>query len=121
MKITGYRSLTTHHDWGRLVGDVNGISAGTEHPRRHPRRRRPTAGSTASRVGAHPDIDRLFPAIDGADPRAVVQLYDRMLAVAFKLGHTGAVVRHHRHDRLRAVGPQGQDGRRAAVAPARRR
>ena len=29
MKITGYRSLTTHHEWGRVVGDVNGLSAGT--------------------------------------------------------------------------------------------
>ena len=25
MKITGYRSLTTHHRWGRSVGDANGF------------------------------------------------------------------------------------------------
>ena len=29
MKITGYRSLTTHHEWGRVVGDVNGLSSDT--------------------------------------------------------------------------------------------
>ena len=32
-----------------------------------------------------------MPAIEGADPRAVVHLYDRMLAMTFKLGHVGAV------------------------------
>lgn len=90
MKITGYRSLTTHHQWGRLTGDVNGISAGTS------TRVEILVVTTDSdiegiAIGAHPDIDRLLPAIDGADPRAVVHLYDRMLAVAFKLGHTGAL------------------------------
>ncbi len=29
MKVTGYRSLTTHHDWGRAIGDANGHIAGT--------------------------------------------------------------------------------------------
>lgn len=90
MKITGYRSLSTHHDWGRRVGDVNGISAGT--------RTRvdilvvtTDAGVDGVAVGAHPDIDRLFAIIDGADPRSVVQLYDRMMDATFKLGHAGAV------------------------------
>ena len=34
MKITGYRTLQTIHDWGRPVGDVNGhIASGiTELP-----------------------------------------------------------------------------------------
>ena len=25
MRITGYRTLTTVHDWGRPVGDANGV------------------------------------------------------------------------------------------------
>ena len=41
-------------------------------------------------MGSHHDIDRLFPAIEGEDPRAVTALYDRMLAQVFKAGHTGA-------------------------------
>ena len=32
-----------------------------------------------------------MPVIEDADPRAVVHLYDRMLAATFKLGHVGAV------------------------------
>ncbi len=90
MKITGYRSLVTHHQWGRVVGDVNGLSAGT---------RTPVdilvlttdEGIDGIGIGAHSDIERVMPAIEGADPRAVVHLYDRMLSSTFKLGHVGAV------------------------------
>ena len=42
-------------------------------------------------IGAHRDIDQLMPVIEGADPRAAVHLYDRMLAATFKLGHVGAI------------------------------
>ena len=28
MKVTGYRSLLTKHDWGRLTGDANGVMPG---------------------------------------------------------------------------------------------
>jgi len=41
-------------------------------------------------TGSHQDIERLFPAIEGEDPRAVTALYDRMLARVFKAGHSGA-------------------------------
>ena len=41
-------------------------------------------------MGSHQDLDRLFPALEGQDPRAVSSLYDRMLARVFKSGHTGA-------------------------------
>src|SRR6187399_38046 len=89
MKITGYRCLRTFLDWGRPVGDVNGftdpgISAvpivvlETDE------------GIEGVGVGSHHDIDRLFPAIEGEDPRAVTALYDRMLARAFKASHAGA-------------------------------
>ncbi len=90
MKITGYRSLTTHHEWGRVVGDVNGLSSGTR-TRVDILVLTTDEGVDGIGIGAHSDIDRLLPAIEGADPRAVMHLYDRMLAVTFKLGHTGAV------------------------------
>ena len=92
MKITGYRILTTQHEWHRPVGDVNGVSEGTR-----------TAlhalvlttdegvegvGLSASSLA---DVDRVFPAVDGEDPRSVTGLYDRMLAFAFKTGHNGLV------------------------------
>src|SRR4051812_10345068 len=41
-------------------------------------------------VGAHSEIDRVFGAVDGADPRGVSALYDRMLGHVFKTGHAGA-------------------------------
>jgi L-alanine-DL-glutamate epimerase-like enolase superfamily enzyme len=90
MKITGYRSLTTHHEWGRVVGDVNGLSAGTR-TRVDILVLTTDEGLEGISIGAHRDIERLMPALEGADPRAVVHLYDRMLAATFKLGHVGAV------------------------------
>jgi L-alanine-DL-glutamate epimerase-like enolase superfamily enzyme len=89
MKITGYRSLSTFHDWGRLTGDVNGVQAGNTTPV-------PVliietdSGIEGVGLGAHTDIARVFPAIDGEDPRSVVALYDRMLDWVFKAGHSGA-------------------------------
>lgn len=90
MKITGYRSLTTHHEWGRVVGDVNGLSAGTK-TRVDILILTTDEGVEGVGIGAHRDIERVMPAIEGSDPRAVVHLYDRMLAVTFKLGHVGEV------------------------------
>lgn len=89
MKITGYRSLSTVHDWGRLTGDVNGVQAGNTTPV-------PVliietdSGIEGVGLGAHTDIARVFPAIDYEDPRSVVALYDRMLDWVFKAGHAGA-------------------------------
>ncbi len=89
MKITGYRCLRTFHDWGRPVGDVNGfISTGvTEVPVVVIET---DEGITGVGTGSTHDIDRIFPALEGEDPRAVTALYDRMLAQVFKAGHTGA-------------------------------
>ena len=89
MKITGYRCVRTFHDWGRPVGDVNGFTdpgistvplvvLETDE------------GVTGVATGSIHDIDRIFPALEGQDPRAVSTLYDRMLAQVFKAGHTGA-------------------------------
>ena len=89
MKITGYRCLRTFHDWGRPVGDVNGFigSGVTEVPILL---LETDEGITGIGTGSVHDIERLFPAIEGEDPRAVTALYDRMLARVFKTGHAGA-------------------------------
>src|SRR5687768_17561962 len=89
MKITGYRCLRTFHDWGRPVGDVNGVigTGVTEVP---VVLLETDQGITGVGTGSVHDIERLFPALEGEDPRAVSSLYDRMLAQVFKAGHSGA-------------------------------
>lgn len=89
MKVTGYRSLTTRHDWGRLIGDANGVMP---HPQTdvHVLILQTDSGLDGIGVGAHGDIARVFPAVEGQDPRAVSALYDRMLDRVFKSGHAGA-------------------------------
>src|SRR5262245_35051559 len=79
MKITGYRTVTTLQDWGRPVGDANGyIRDGiTEVPVVIVET---DEGLEGIGIGSHADIDRVFPAIEGEDPRATSALYDRMLA-----------------------------------------
>ena len=90
MKITGYRLLTTTHDWGRPIGDINGtIEDGVTSV--------PVvlletdSGQVGVGVGTADGFDRVFPALEGEDPRAVAYLYDRMLAQVFKTGHAGEV------------------------------
>ena len=89
MKITGFRTLLTTQHWGRPVGDVNGyISDGiTEVPIVIVET---DGGLEGIGLGSHADIGRVFPAIEGQDPRATFALYDRMLAHVFKSGHSGA-------------------------------
>jgi L-alanine-DL-glutamate epimerase-like enolase superfamily enzyme len=88
MKITGYRTLRTVHHWGRPVGDANGVVAGgvTDVPVLLVET---DGGLTGVGLGAHADAPRIFPALEGQDPRAVTALYDRMLAHTFKSGHAG--------------------------------
>ncbi|MGW0817447.1 enolase C-terminal domain-like protein [Streptomyces viridiviolaceus] len=88
MRITGYRSLATVHQWGRPVGDVNGVVAGgvTEVP---VVLLETDEGLTGIGLGGGADAHRVFPALEGQDPRAVTSLYDRMLAHVFKSGHSG--------------------------------
>ena len=89
MKITGYRCLTTIHNWGRPIGDVNGqIGSGiTDVP---VLLLETDGGVTGVGLGSHSDIERIFPAVEGEDPRAVSSLYEKMLARVFKTGHAGA-------------------------------
>jgi L-alanine-DL-glutamate epimerase-like enolase superfamily enzyme len=90
VKITGYRALTTRQDWGRPVGDANGVFPSgvldvqlvlvdTDE------------GITGVGMGSHVELEKIFAAIEGEDPRSTAALYDRMLRHAFKAGHAGAV------------------------------
>lgn len=89
MKVTGFRSLTTVHDWGRRIGDVNGVNA-TELTAVPVLILETDEGLEGVGLGAHAEIDRVFPAVEGEDPRSVSALYDRMLAQVFKSGHAGS-------------------------------
>ncbi|GIJ42292.1 mandelate racemase/muconate lactonizing enzyme family protein [Micromonospora andamanensis] len=90
MRITGYRTLTTIQEWGRPVGDANGVIANGNVPV-------PIVvvetdeGLSGVGIGPQVEIERIFAAIDGEDPRAVTTLYDRMLRHTFKAGHAGPV------------------------------
>ncbi|MGW3967055.1 mandelate racemase/muconate lactonizing enzyme family protein [Amycolatopsis sp. NPDC005003] len=90
MRITGFRALTTVQDWGRPIGDANGVHAGGLV-------RMPLVvvetdeGVTGVGLGSHVEADTVFAAIEGEDPRGVTALYDRMLRRTFKAGHAGAV------------------------------
>jgi L-alanine-DL-glutamate epimerase-like enolase superfamily enzyme len=90
MRITGYRTLTTIQDWGRPVGDANGVIP--DGIVRVPIVVVETdAGLTGVGLGPHVEIEAVFAAIEGEDPRCVTALYDRMLRRVFKAGHAGAV------------------------------
>ncbi|WP_049568731.1 mandelate racemase/muconate lactonizing enzyme family protein [Streptomyces sp. SBT349] len=90
MRITGYRTLSTAQEWGRPVGDANGtypdgvtqvpvILVDTDE------------GITGVGLGPHVEVEAIFAAIEGEDPRGVTALYDRMLRQTFKSGHAGAL------------------------------
>ncbi|NUR48331.1 MAG: mandelate racemase/muconate lactonizing enzyme family protein [Hamadaea sp.] len=90
MRITGYRTMFTIQDWGRPVGDANGVFDDG----------RTTVpiividtdeGLSGVGLGPHTAVDTIFAAIDGEDPRAVTALYDRMLRQTFKAGHAGTI------------------------------
>ncbi|MDS0134177.1 MULTISPECIES: mandelate racemase/muconate lactonizing enzyme family protein [unclassified Amycolatopsis] len=90
MRITAFRALTTVQDWGRPIGDANGVHAGGLV-------RMPLVvvetdeGVTGVGLGSHVQAETVFAAIEGEDPRGVTALYDRMLRRTFKAGHAGAV------------------------------
>jgi L-alanine-DL-glutamate epimerase-like enolase superfamily enzyme len=90
MRITGLRTLSTVQEWGRPIGDANGtfvegvtavpiVLVDTDE------------GITGVGLGPHVELEAIFAAIDGEDPRSVTALYDRMLRQTFKVGHAGAV------------------------------
>ncbi len=89
MKITGFHTLTSYQDWERPIGDANGVieSGITEVPIVV---LETDEGVSGYATGSVHDIDRIFPALEGQDPRGVVGLYDRMLGRLFKSGHGGA-------------------------------
>ncbi|MFY1687738.1 mandelate racemase/muconate lactonizing enzyme family protein [Plantactinospora sp. WMMB782] len=90
MRITGYRTLSTVQEWGRPVGDANGVfpDGVTSLPIVVVET---DEGITGVGFGPHVEIERIFAAVEGEDPRAVTALYDRMLRQTFKAGHAGQV------------------------------
>jgi L-alanine-DL-glutamate epimerase-like enolase superfamily enzyme len=48
-------------------------------------------GITGVGMGPHVELESIFSAIAGEDPRSVTALYDRMLRHTFKAGHAGVV------------------------------
>lgn len=90
MRITGYRTLTTAQEWGRPVGDANGVYDDGVMP--VPIIMVDTdEGITGVGLGPRVEAESVFAAIEGQDPRAVTALYDRMLRQTFKAGHAGVV------------------------------
>ncbi|KAA9373753.1 mandelate racemase/muconate lactonizing enzyme family protein [Microbispora cellulosiformans] len=90
MRISGYRTLKTVQDWGRPVGDANGVYADGAVPVQIVMVDT-DEGITGVGIGPHVQIDTVFAAVEGEDPRAVTALYDRMLRHTFKAGHAGVV------------------------------
>ena len=90
MRITGFRVLTTIQDWRRPVGDANGVFDGgiTDVPIVMVDT---DAGISGVGLGSHVELETIFTAIAGEDPRSTTALYDRMLRQTFKAGHAGAV------------------------------
>ncbi|CAM5390093.1 mandelate racemase/muconate lactonizing enzyme family protein [Leifsonia shinshuensis] len=90
MKITGFREHITQHDWRRPVGDVNGVSEGHRTDVHVLVISTDTGLEGVSVTAAAPlRTARIFPAIEGQDPRSTTALYDLMLAHVFKTGHNG--------------------------------
>ncbi|MEN0083220.1 MAG: mandelate racemase/muconate lactonizing enzyme family protein [Leifsonia sp.] len=90
MKITGFREYITQHDWKRVVGDVNGVSEGHRTDVQVLVITTDSGIEGVSVTAAGPlRTARIFPAIDGQDPRSTTALYDLMLAHVFKAGHNG--------------------------------
>ena len=90
MRVTGYRVLTTRQEWGRAVGDANGVfPSGVVDV--HLVMVDTDEGITGVGMGPHVEIEKVFAAIEGEDPRSTAALYDRMLRHTFKAGHAGAV------------------------------
>jgi L-alanine-DL-glutamate epimerase-like enolase superfamily enzyme len=90
VKVIAYESLRTAHDWGRPIGDANGVLTSGITPVPillvHT-----DEGVTGVGLGAHDDVDRVFRVVEGEDPRGATALYDRMLDAVFKSGHQGAI------------------------------
>ena len=90
MRVTGFRVLTTIQEWRRPIGDANGVFDGgvtdvrivlvdTDE------------GITGVGLGSHVELETIFAAVEGEDPRSTSALYDRMLRQTFKAGHAGAL------------------------------
>jgi L-alanine-DL-glutamate epimerase-like enolase superfamily enzyme len=90
MRITGYRALTTVQDWGRSVGDANGVYSDERLDVRIVLVDT-DEGITGVGLGSTLELESIFGTLAGEDPRSTTALYERMLRQRFKAGHAGAV------------------------------
>jgi hypothetical protein len=68
MRIMGYRTLTTVQDWGRCVGDANGVySDGSVDVRIV--LVDTDEGITGVGLGSNLELDSIFGVLEGEDPR----------------------------------------------------
>lgn len=89
-EVIGFTSLQTVQHWGRPVGDVNGVATDGV-TQVHLLLLHTRCGLTGVGVGPHAGVERLFPVVEGQDPRAVTALYDRLIGRMFKSGHGGSI------------------------------
>lgn len=88
MKITGYKTLNWKYDRGRPLGDANGVTPdGISNA--SVLMLETDAGITGIVNSAPAAISRMFPVIEGQDPRGAVGLWKRMSDAGFKTGVEG--------------------------------
>jgi L-alanine-DL-glutamate epimerase-like enolase superfamily enzyme len=88
MKITGYRTLKWTYDRGRRLGDANGVTADGISTASY-LFLETDEGITGIAPAAPGDVVRLFPVLEGQDPRGTVGMWKRMSDAAFKTGVQG--------------------------------
>ncbi len=90
MKITGYRTLSWQFHRGHPMGDANGVTA-DDVSRATYLFLETDAGVTGIAPASSPDVEKLFPIIEGKDPRGVIGLWKEMSDVGFKGGVEGSM------------------------------
>ena len=88
VKITGYRIESFTHTRGRLVGDANGVATSDKMPMSllFIETDENITGIAARPSGA---VGKIFPVIEGKDPRSVVGLWKEMTDYVFKQNSEG--------------------------------
>ena len=90
MRITGYRTLSWSFHRGHPSGDANSV-APDDVSRANYLFLETDAGVTGIAPATSPDIEKLFPVLEGKDPRGVIGLWKEMSDVGFKSGVEGSM------------------------------
>ncbi|MGA0275181.1 MAG: mandelate racemase/muconate lactonizing enzyme family protein [Dehalococcoidia bacterium] len=90
MKITGYRELSWLYHRGHPSGDANSVSP-DDVSRATYLFLETDAGVTGIVPASSPDVAKLFPVLEGKDPRGVIGLWKEMSDVGFKGGVEGSM------------------------------